>query len=61
MGGRLQAHCSLIPRAEIRLQKQRRLIVKNNEVAIAGNFGCKDNDVRRERPQITMNINAENK
>jgi hypothetical protein len=25
-----------------------------------GNFACKDNHVRRERPQITMNINADN-
>jgi hypothetical protein len=26
-----------------------------------GNFACKDKDVRRDLPQITMNINAENK
>jgi hypothetical protein len=25
-----------------------------------GNFACKDKDVRRERRQITMNINADN-
>jgi hypothetical protein len=34
------------------------LIVNNNEFAMAGNFACNDNGVRRQSPQITMNINA---
>jgi hypothetical protein len=31
------------------------------KIARPGNFACKDKDVRRDQPQITMNINAENK
>jgi hypothetical protein len=39
-------------RVEIRLQNQR----AQRNLQGPGNFACKDKDVRRERPQITMNI-----
>jgi hypothetical protein len=35
-------------------------IVKNNENYKPGNFACKDKNVRRDQPQVSMNINAEN-
>jgi hypothetical protein len=35
-------------------------IVKNNGNDKPRNFACKDKDVRRDQPQISININAEN-
>jgi hypothetical protein len=40
--------------------KTKRLIVKNNELQWPGSFACKDNDMHRQDPQITMNIHADN-
>ena len=36
------------------------VIVRTMKIQCRGNFACKDKDVRRERRQITMNINADN-
>jgi hypothetical protein len=39
-------------------EKSKGAIVNNNALQWPGNFACKDKDVRRDRPQITMTINA---
>jgi hypothetical protein len=41
-------------------EKSKGAIVNNNALQWPGNFACKDKDVRRDRPQITMTINASN-
>jgi hypothetical protein len=49
----------VIPRAEILLQNQEPLIANTMNLQWPENFACKDKDVHRDRPQITMNINAD--
>jgi hypothetical protein len=49
----------LIPRAEILLQNQNRSLQNTMNLQWPENFACKNNDVRRERAQITININEQ--